>query len=96
MNVLRKKCGLDLETVTRPLTEQDYTDIFCTITFNERSTHKDWVYSGEDRDRRLSLFRRAITAIGESLSDALKEASTDRTFKMVRNAGMHIIPSYVA
>lgn len=90
VNLLYKR-DLDLETLTRPLVEQDYADIFCAITVLEagNNVHRDWMYDGLDKDNRLCLFQRGVAIAGEHFFDALKEASKDRTFKLIRNAGMH-------
>lgn len=89
-NLLYKR-GLDLETLTRPLVEQDYADIFCAITILEISNnvHRDWMYDGPDKDKRLCLFQKGVAIAGEPFLDALKEASKERAFKLIRTAGMH-------
>lgn len=87
------RCDLNLETVTRQLVEQDYADIFCAIAVLEagNNVHRDWMYDGLDKDKRLCLFQRGVTIAGESFFDALKEASKDRTFRLIRNAGMRTL-----
>lgn len=84
---------LDLETVTRPLVEQDYADIFCAITALEvdKDVHMDWVYNGPEQNKRLDLFKKAVITAGPSFRNTLEEATKARTFKLIRNSGTHTL-----
>lgn len=92
---LREMYELDLEAENAPLSEEDYAAIFCAVAYMECTTHSDWIRYKKDAAERLSVFHKAVAVAGEPFVDALKEASRERSFKLIRNAGMHTLSCHL-